>query len=290
MCAMSASQSVRPSAIAGTWYPGTAAGLRANLDALLAEVEPVDLPGELLAFVVPHAGYAYSGGVAAHAYAQLRGDVAPEFDRVVLLGPLHRLIRGSPIGAYMTPAEGAFSTPLGEVPVDQDFIAALGERVPLTPVRHDEEHSLEIQLPFLQATLGQFSLVPIMLGFSITERGADAYVAALAGALAVLSDDRTLLIASTDLSHLDNYADVVATDRGLVERVDAFDVDGLAEALRKGRVNACGDAGLVTVLRAAQTRGATGAQVLKYAASGDVTGDKRPGVYTVGYLAAAVYR
>ena len=285
-------QTVRPSAIAGTWYPGTATSLRAKVDALLAAVEPVRLPGELLAVVVPHAGYAYSGEVAAQAYAQLQGDeaTAPGFDRVVVLGPLHRLIRGSAIGAYMTPSERAFRTPLGDVAVDHDFLAALGQRVTLTPVRHDEEHALEIQLPFLQRTLGEFSLVPIMMGFSLAERGADAYVEALAGALAALVDDRTLLVASTDLSHLDNYADVVATDRELVERVGAFDVDGLVEALRSGRVNACGDAGLATVLRAAQTRGATGAHVLKYAASGDVTGDKRPGVYTVGYLAAAVYR
>lgn len=289
---MSEYQTVRPSAIAGTWYPGTAAGLRAKVDALLAAVEPAQLPGELLAIVVPHAGYAYSGAVAAQAYAQLQGGEAatPGFDRVVLLGPLHRLIRGSPIGAYMTPSENAFRTPLGDVAVDQEFLTALGQRVTVTPVRHDEEHSLEIQLPFLQRTLGTFSLAPIMMGFSLTERGAESYVEALADALAALSDDRTLLIASTDLSHLDNYADVVATDRELVERVGAFDVDGLVEALRIGRVNACGDAGLATVLRAAQRRGATGAQVLKYAASGDVTGDKRPGVYTVGYLAAAVYR
>jgi MEMO1 family protein len=285
-------QMVRPSAIAGAWYPGTATGLRAKVDALLAAVTPVELPGRLLAFVVPHAGYAYSGEVAAQAYAQLRGDetATTGFDRVVLLGPLHRLIRGSAIGAYMAPSERAFRTPLGDVAVDRDFLTALGQRVMLTPVRQDEEHSLEIQLPFLQRTLGEFSLVPIMMGFSLSERGAGAYVEALAEALADLSDDRTLLVASTDLSHLDNYAEVVATDRELVERVGAFDVDGLVEALRIGRVNACGDAGLATVLRAAEKRGATGAEVLKYAASGDVTGDKRPGVYTVGYLAAAVYR
>ena len=116
----------------------------------------------------------------------------------------------------MTPTEAAFRTPLGDVAVDHDFLAALGQHVTLTPVRHDEEHSLEIQLPFLQATLGRFSLVPIMMGFSLTERGGEAYVAALADALATLSDERTLLIASTDLSHMDNYADVIATDRELV--------------------------------------------------------------------------
>jgi AmmeMemoRadiSam system protein B len=162
--------------------------------------------------------------------------------------------------------------------------------VPVTPVRHDEEHSLEIQLPFLQAVLSDFSLVPLMLGVSLEDRGASAYLDELAGAIAGLSDDRTLLVASTDLSHLDNYADVVTVDRSLVDMVDAFDVDALAEALRVGRVNACGSAGLMTVLRACRKKGATGAQVLRYAASGDVTGDKRPGTYTVGYLAAAVYQ
>jgi len=212
------------------------------------------------------------------------------FARVVLLGPLHRPIRGSQIGAVMAPVERAFRTPLGEVQLDRDFLEALNKRVPVTPVRHDEEHSLEIQLPFLQAVLGDFSLVPLMLGVSLEDRGASAYLDELAGAIAGLSDDRTLLVASTDLSHLDNYADVVAVDRSLVDMVDAFDVDALAEALRVGRVNACGSAGLITMLRACRKEGATGAQVLRYAASGDVTGDKRPGTYTVGYLAAAVYQ
>lgn len=291
---MSANLSVRPSAIAGTWYPGTDVALRSTVENYLRVVEPVALPGRLMALVAPHAGYTYSGGVAAHAYAQLLRSVDPEqpsakYERVVLLGPLHRLIRGSQIGAIMTPAERAFRTPLGEVPLDWDFLDMLGKRVEMTPVQHDEEHSLEIQLPFLQVTLGSFSLVPLMLGVSIEDRGASAYLDALASAIAELADDRTLLVASTDLSHLNNYADVVTVDRGLVELVDAFDVDALADALRTGRVNACGGAGLVTILRACQKRGASGAKVLKYAASGDVTGDKRPGTYTVGYLAAAVY-
>jgi hypothetical protein len=153
----------------------------------------------------------------------------------------------------------------------------------------DEEHSLEIQLPFLQAVLGEFSLVPIMLGQHISDPGAAAEVDGLATALAGLADPGTLLVASTDLSHLDNYADVVRIDRRLVDLVAAFDVDGLAEALEKEKVQACGATGLIAVLRACQKLGAAGARVLSYAASGDVTGDKRPGVYTVGYLAAAVH-
>jgi hypothetical protein len=282
--------------------------LRRTVEEYLDAAALVTLPGPLMALVAPHAGYRYSGPTAAHAYAQLRPR--PAFRRVVLLGPLHRLIRGSPLGAVMVPTEDAYQTPLGPVAVDHDFIAALGQKIQLpvafrpTPVRRDEEHSLEIQLPFLQVALGNaahgpaahgpaahgpFTLAPLMLGMSVDEPGAPAGLDALAGALAETMDDETLLVASTDLSHLDDYADAVRIDRALAELVAAFDVDGLVEALRAKRVHACGGAGLVTVLRACQLRGARGARVLAYAASGDVTGDKRPGVYTVGYLAAAVH-
>jgi MEMO1 family protein len=291
--------SVRPSAIAGTWYPGSAPALRRTIEGYLAQVRPAALPGRLLALVSPHAGYAYSGPTAAHAYAQLRaarqgdsGEASPgsqPLSRVVLLGPLHRPIWGSRLGAFMVPAEDAYRTPLGDVPLDRTFINAMGQRVTLTPVRMDEEHSLEIQLPFLQVALGEFSLVPIMPGQHISEPAAPAQVDALAAALASMVDAGTLMIASTDLSHMNNYADVIRTDRRLVDLVAAFDLDRLAEALEEEEVQACGATGLITVFRACQQLGARGASVLAYAASGDVTGDKRPGSYTVGYLAAAVY-
>jgi MEMO1 family protein len=290
---------VRPSAIAGAWYPGSAPVLRHTIEGYLDQVQPAALPGRLLALVSPHAGYAYSGPTAAHAYAQLRtarrsssGEVPPESQpvkRVVLLGPLHRPVLGSRLGAFMVPAEAAYRTPLGDVPLDRPFIDALGQRVTLTPVQMDEEHSLEIQLPFLQVALGEFSLVPIMLGQHISEPRAQTQVDALATALAGLADAGTLMIASTDLSHMNEYAEVVRTDRRLVDLVAAFDLDGLAGALEEEEVQACGATGLIAVLRACQEIGATAARVLAYATSGDVTGDKRPGVYTVGYLAAAVY-
>jgi AmmeMemoRadiSam system protein B len=282
---------VRPSAIAGTWYPDSAPILRRTIEGCLDPIRPAALPGRLLALVSPHAGYAYSGPTAAHAYAQLRAipPESPPFNRIVLLGPLHRPVWGSRLGAFMVPTEDAYRTPLGDVPLDRTFINALSQKCNLTPVRMDEEHSLEIQLPFLQVVLGTFSLVPIMLGQHISDPRAAAEADALATALAGLADAGTLLVASTDLSHLDNYADVVRIDRRLVDLVAAFDVDGLAESLEEEEVQACGATGLIAVLRACQKLGAAGARVLSYAASGDVTGDKRPGVYTVGYLAAAVY-
>jgi MEMO1 family protein len=282
---------VRPSAIAGAWYPGSAPVLRRTIEGYLDQVQPVALPGRLLALISPHAGYAYSGPTAAHTYAQLRAvpPNSPPFHRVVLLGPLHRPIWGSQLGAFMVPAEEAYRTPLGDVPLDRPFVNALGQRSRLTPVRMDEEHSLEIQLPFLQVTLGDFALAPIMLGQHLSEPGAATQVGALAEALAALVDSGTLLVASTDLSHLNDYADVVRTDRRLVELITDFAVDELAAALARDEVQACGATGLIAVLRACREIGATGARVLSYTTSGDVTGDKHPGTYTVGYLAAAVH-
>ncbi len=277
---------IRPSAIAGTWYPGSAAALRQTIEQYLDRAERVALPGRIAALVSPHAGYAYSGGVAAHAYAQIRGM---DFERIVLLGPLHRPVWGSRHGPAMVPAEDAYATPLGQVRLDDAFIGELSRRISLTRIHGDEEHSLEIQLPFLQVALGEFTLVPVMLGLDIADAATLPFVDALAEALADLVDEHTLIVASTDLSHLDHYADVVRIDRRLVELVGAFDVDGLARALQTDQVYACGAVGLVAALKAARRLGARGARVLRYASSGDVTGEKRPGNYTVGYLAAAAH-
>ena len=285
------SATIRESVIAGTWYPGSAPALRQTVEGYLAAAKPKQASGRVVALVSPHAGYAYSGSTAAHAFAQVLGV---DYARVVLIGPLHRPIRGSKLGAWMTPTEDAYRTPLGDVRLDRSFIAELGQRVPLTAVRGDQEHSLEIELPFLQVALsgsspeGGFQLVPIMAGEYIGDPGTPAHIEQMAAALAELcADGTTLLVASTDLTHLDNYTEVVRIDRTLLDLVNAFDVVGLNAALQAERVQACGAVGLVTVLRAAQMLGARRAQVLAYAASGDVTGDKRPGTYCVGYMAAA---
>lgn len=281
---------IRPSAIAGRWYPGNPTTLRSDIEHFFAAAPKAALPGRVLGLVAPHAGYAYSGPTAARAFAQVQN--AP-FTRVILLGPLHRPVWGSPVGPYMVAGEGAYSTPLGVVPLDAEFIEQLNRRVPLTRVRGDEEHSLEIELPFLQVALKAFKLVPIMLGEHIGSNRATERISSLASALADLAGDadgeRTLVVCSTDLSHMENHADVVATDQKLVEMVAAFDVDGLRAALRAESVQACGSVGLLAVMEACQLLGARGAQVLQYTNSGEVTGDTRPGTYTVGYLAAALY-
>ncbi len=275
---------IRPSAIAGTWYPGEPAALRATVQGYLAEATLLSMK-RVFALVCPHAGYRFSGPTAALAYRQLEGR---SVRRVVILGPLHRPVWGSPLGSYNVPGEAAFRTPLGDVPIDHDFVAELGQQVRLVRVRGDEEHSLEIQLPFLQVVLDAFKIVPVMVADDMADADAMERLQALAQALAGLWDEQTVVVCSTDLSHLHDYEEVRRTDEYLVRLLGAFDVDGLAEALRSGRAQACGAVGLVTALHTARAVGATRVQVLGYTTSGDVTGDRQRGAYTVGYVAAAV--
>jgi AmmeMemoRadiSam system protein B len=276
---------IRQSVIAGTWYPGQPTALRRTLKGYLADAEKVELEGELKALISPHAGYAFSGPTAAYAYKQLENGQV--FDTVAILSPLHQAY----LGRFAVTRAGYYETPLGLVEVDAGLVEALGKEVTLNHVGFDGEHSLEIQLPFLQQVLGTFTLLPVMLGEPLTSARALAACRELSAALAkLLRDRKALIVASTDLSHLYDYNDVVRHDRVMVELVERFDVEELARALIEGRCHACGGAPVVTALLTAQALGANRARVLHYTNSSDVTGDRRPGNYIVGYMAAAVYR
>jgi AmmeMemoRadiSam system protein B len=277
---------IRPSAIAGRWYPGNPEILRLDIERYFSAAPLRSSTGRIYGLVAPHAGYSYSGPTAGRAFAQIRGA---DIHRVVLLGPLHRPVRGARLAPFMIPREAAYRTPLGDVPVDHAFLKSLGERIPLGEVAGDEEHALEIELPFLQVALGNFAVAPIMLGEHIAEQGATQRARSLVAALAALVDPRTLLVASTDLSHMEAYEAVIRTDSQLVDLVAAFDVEGVEDALARETVQACGATGLSVVLHVCRALGAKGAEVLRYTSSGDVTGDRRPGVYTVGYMAAVIH-
>ena len=276
---------IRQSVIAGTWYPGQPNTLRRTLEGYLADAEKVELEGELKALISPHAGYAYSGPTAAYAYKQL--EDGPAFDTVAVLSPLHQAY----LGRFAVTKANYYETPLGLVEVDARLVEALDKEVTLNRVGFDGEHSLEIQLPFLQQVLGTFTLLPVMLGEPLTRDRTLAACRELSAALAkLLRDRKALIVASTDLAHLYDYNDVVRHDRVIIELVERFDVEGLARALIEGRGQACGGAPVVTALLTAQALGANRAKVLHYTNSGDVTGNRRPGSYTVGYMAAAVYQ
>jgi AmmeMemoRadiSam system protein B len=277
-------QATRRSVIAGSWYPGSEKGLMHAVHDYLARVEQPPVAGELVGLASPHAGYAYSGQTAAYAYHQLKGQ---EVNTVVLMGPSHRAW----VGDYATSTEQAYETPLGPVAVDGALVEDLAGRVSLRRVQDDREHSLEIQLPFLQHQLGTFRLVPIMMS---AEDPSAALRLAAALAEVVLEKagkgERVLLVASSDLHHIENYDEVVRRDRAVVEAVAAYDLERLTKLLMAPGCSVCGRMPILTMLHAARTLGADAVEVLHHTNSGEVTGQKWPGQYTVGYMAAAVYK
>jgi AmmeMemoRadiSam system protein B len=267
---------IRRAAVAGSWYPGTAPALAAAVDAHLARTSR-DVPGDLVALVAPHAGLIYSGPVAAHAYHLLRGRT---FDVAVLVGPSHFV--GFDGVAMLS--SGGFATPLGVSSIDEASALALREVSPIIrehPDAHVREHSLEMQLPFLQRLAPAVPIVPLVMGYQ-TPQTARALGDALA---AVLKGRRALLVASTDLSHYHDADTARALDAVVIDCVSRLDAERLQHALDVQPEHACGGGPTVAVMRAAQRLGARDAVVLNYADSGDVSGDKSA---VVGYLAAAL--
>ncbi len=279
---------VRPSVCADDrWYPRDAAHLRQWLDQFLANVPAHALDGELIALISPHAGYAFSGQTAAHAYKRFDGK---SYRRVIVIGPSHF----ADYGAQAVNASHFYETPLGRIEVDEEAVAELDRRIGLNFVRYDREHSLEMQLPFLQRMLGAFKLVPIMMSYPFYIVGIRARNACenLSAALAPMLDEQTILIASSDLSHLHDYESVQYFDRQLEMYVQAYDIPGLIDFMSNEdhEARACGDTAIVTAMMAAKARGANRVAILHRTNSGDVTGMRAPGQYTVGYMAAAIYR
>jgi AmmeMemoRadiSam system protein B len=274
---------VRPSPIAGTWYEGNRAALARQVDGHLEGAMLPELPGQVVAVIAPHAGHRYSGAVAGHAFAALRGR-SPAVAAVV--SPMHHPYP-QPL---LTSSHAAYGTPLGDIPVDRaaldELDADLGSRLGfgLAAVPRDPEHSLEIELPFLQRALAPgFLLLPVMV------RVQDPVVSqALGAALAkVLSGRDFVLVGSTDLSHFYDQETACALDRSMLAEIESFSPEGAFEAERSGRGFACGLGAFTAVLWAARELGADRVKILCHATSGDVTGDRSS---VVGYGAAAVLK
>lgn len=268
------------------WYPRDPAQLRFLLDELLARVPSAAPPGELVALIAPHAGYRFSGQTAAYAYQPL---AQTEYRRVVVIGPSHFV----DYGAQAVNHNDAFETPLGAVAVDNALVHTLGDKVALNLVTGDREHSLEMQLPFLQRQLQAFTLVPIMMSHPFYHFGLPVRneCETLSYALAPLVGQHTLLVASSDLSHLHSYEAVTYFDQGLENLITEYDIGALVDfMINEGEPRACGDMAIVTTLMIARLHGANKVRVLYRTNSGDVTGIQEPGQYTVGYMAAGIYK
>ncbi len=271
---------IREPAVAGTFYPERAETLSRDVKQYLDRAASEKLEGEIVALVSPHAGYMYSGLVAAHAYKLIEGK---SFDAVCVVAPSHRaLFDGTSV--YN---RGSYRTPLGLVPIDVDRCQKLTEKrkeVRFLPEAHAHEHSLEVQIPFLQVALKSFKLIPLMtepywswescesLGFAISE---------------TVIGGNILLVASSDLSHFHSYEKAVELDRIVLNHIEQFDPQGLYQDLKKNRCEACGAAPILSVMMAASALGARTGKVLKYLNSGDVSGDRSQ---VVGYGACALYK
>jgi AmmeMemoRadiSam system protein B len=273
----------RPAAVAGSWYPGTKAALTHDLDEYLARAgEPPQ--GRVDAVIAPHAGLMFSGPVGAFSYKAAAAN--GPYDAAVLVGPSH-FVAFDGIALYPS---GAFETPLGPAQVDE----ALGielldatDAVQALPQAHRREHSLEMQLPFLRRLLPETPIVPMIMGYQTRET-----IEALGAALGkVGAKRRLLLVASTDLSHYFDARTAATLDRRVLERISTFDVEGLLALFEqypeteRGRFVACGGGPAIAIMLGARARGAREGRVLKYAHSGEISGDNS-GV--VGYLAAAL--
>jgi AmmeMemoRadiSam system protein B/AmmeMemoRadiSam system protein A len=279
-------EKIRRPAVSGTFYPDNPDHLRQSVDKMIAEASPPPVPGHITALISPHAGYIYSGQVASHGYATIKGK---PIRRVVIISPSHL---ESFQGAAVYDGD-AYKTPLGTVPVDKGFCSRLAAKDPLIKQGNQGhrvefegrgEHALEVQLPFLQRVLEDFELVPIVMGDQTFET-----CRALGRGIAALAEGTdTLIVASSDLSHYHPYDEAVQMDRKVIDAVVRWDYLSLLHNLSNRSWEACGGGPIAAAMIASEEMGATQSIILRYANSGDVAQGDRS--HVVGYVSAALYK
>lgn len=274
---------IRPSPIAGQWYEGDPTTLARLVDEYLEDAKLPNLDGDVMGVIAPHAGHLYSGEVAGYAFAALRG-LRP--DLVAVVGPMHRPF-DEPL---LTTKHDAYFTPLGNVSVDKTTLSDLDVMLKsevgfgLAPVRNDPEHSLEIELPFLQRIFPhEWKLLPIMVR-TLDEKVSEGVGKALA---TVLRDKNVVLVASTDLSHFFKQDVALTYDRAMLGEIEAFRPEGAFDLERTRKGFACGLGAFTSVMWACRKLGADKVKVLRHATSANVTGDYSS---VVGYGAAAILK
>ena len=271
---------IREPAVAGLFYPADKNKLEKEI-ALFLEKSPLfDDFKRIYGLAAPHAGYIYSGGVAARAYRQIMGR---SYDTVVVISPSHTVYFNK-ISVY----DGdAYRTPLGDISIDQELAWELTQQNPkieLSGLGHDtDEHALEVQLPFLQYVLKSFKLIPIVMGDQ-SLLNIDILSAALAH---TLKDRNALIVASSDLSHFHDYDTAVELDQRVVGAINIFNEEKLYDELRNDKCEMCGGGPVISTMKACKKLGANKSKVLTYRNSGDVTGDRSR---VVGYRSAVFYK
>jgi MEMO1 family protein len=270
----------RKPVVAGSFYPSNPDELAAEIDEYLDKVEKKKFNGEILGVVCPHAGYIYSGPVAAYSYKQLIGS---GIELVIVLAPSHRALFA---GASVIDS-GIFETPLGEVEIDGISGQALLNEPHFSFIKeaHSSEHSLEVQVPFLQRVLADFKIVPVVLGSSglkfCTDIADELYNC-------IKNDKRRIaVVISTDLSHYHPYNEAVKIDREYINALKTGDEKVIENIKAAGKAEACGHAAVMAGLLLCKKLGADSVEILHYANSGDTAGGKDE---VVGYLSAAIIK
>ncbi len=270
---------IRKSTASGSFYPADPDELRKQIDNFLNNVESLDLQN-IKAIISPHAGYIYSGQIAAYSFKQVAGI---KYDSVIIIAPSH-----AEYFDYASVYHGdAYETPLGSVKIDKDRANALTEsnhRIQLSAFGHRDEHSLEVQLPFLQVIFGKdMSIVPVVIGNQSRENIEE--LGRIAGEL--FSDDNILIIASTDLSHYHPYNTASKLDDRVAGLIGSFDTGGLMEEFTSDKAEMCGGGPVLSAMMISAAMGTDSSKIIKYANSGDVSGDRSA---VVGYLSAVFYK
>jgi len=274
-------QDIRYPSASGSFYPDNPVELARMIDGLLENALAEGIQGDIFALISPHAGYGFSGGTAAYGYKLIKGR---PYKTVVVIGTSH-YFTFSGVSVY---PEGLFRTPLGDLEVDREFSQKLLNKdteVYFEPGAFQKEHSVEVQLPFLQRTLTDFKIVPIIMG--------DCSLATcqkLAGLLkdAIAKRKDVLVIASTDMYHGYDYLEAEVVDRATLSYLKAMDAQGLYYGLREGRLQLCGGFGVVSGLILARELGHHKLNILKYTNSAIVTQKKIKGLWTVGYASCVI--
>ena len=269
---------IRQPAVAGRFYPGNPDRLRAEVETYTAPEPAAEPKLRALGCVVPHAGYMYSGHVAGAVYRRLK---LPE--RFIILCPNHTGM-GEPLAIM---SRGAWHTPLGDAAIDEELADDLKRRMPLLSEdyeAHRSEHALEVQLPFLQLLDPGFRFVPITVGTGNFEVLSALGVAI--GNMLAQQREPAMVIASSDMNHYESDDVTRVKDRRAIDQVLALDPRGLYDVVREAHISMCGYGPTVAMLTAARKLGATQAELIRYATSGDVSGDKD---MVVGYAGIAVY-
>lgn len=274
--------SIREPVVQGMFYPSNKNNLSKMISAFLSDAKPVIKEDkELLGLIVPHAGYIYSGQCAAYAYKLLK---TKNFDTVIVLGPSHStMLNGASVWQ-----EGFYRTPLGDIEIDKessDYLIVNGPNIESYQLAHIQEHSIEVQIPFLQYILkNKFKLVPVVIGNQTFE-----YIKKFADTLYNLIEKKSgkfLIIASSDLSHYHSYDAAKRMDGNVIDLIKKKSTSTLAQSIETGKGEACGIGSIFTILFMAEKYKSSIIDILNITNSGDVSGDKSR---VVGYMSAALY-